>query len=222
MNRGHFFIVKRNIRREGKENWLDLAQKYAPIHDIPRDGKDVYIGSTWKEVDYKDLNGKTTTTTVRIVYEVIMRTIDKHGQILMLPDIEVNTWWDNTGLSDRTVIELYHQHGTMEQFHSEIKTDMGMERLPSGKFATNALIHDLSMFSYNVLRVIGSHLLGFKDIPMRGSAFRRRARTIIMNIIHTPARIVTHGNRIRMDLGCSNIWADTYIYLQKKICFPAA
>ena len=50
-----------------------------------------------------------------------------------------------------TVIELYHAHGTSEQFHSELssrrrirlsggKSDMDVERLPSGKFATNATI----------------------------------------------------------------------------------
>lgn len=221
MNRGLFFIIKRNIRRESKENWLDLAQRYAPIHDKPREGKDVYIGSTWKEIAYKGLDGRMITQTVRIVFEITCRTIDKHGQVLLVPDIEVNTWWDNTGLSDKTVIELYHQHGTMEQYHSEIKSDMGMEKLPSGKFATNTLIHDLSMFAYNLLRVIGSQLAGFKDIPMRGTAFRRRVRTIIMNIIRIPSRIISHGNRIKMDLGCSNIWADTFIYLQRKICFSA-
>jgi hypothetical protein len=32
------------------------------------------------------------------------------------------------------VIELYCQHATHEQFHAEFKTDMGLERLPSGKF----------------------------------------------------------------------------------------
>ena len=140
----------------------------------------------------------------------------------MFPNIEVNTWWDNTGFDDKRVLELYHEHCTMEQFHSEIKTDMGMEKLPSGKFATNALLHDLYMLSYNILRVIGGQLKECKNIPMRGKAFRRRIRTIIMNIIRIPARIVTHGNKIRMDLGGSNVWVDTFIYVQKKICCRAA
>ena len=49
----------------------------------------------------------------------------------------------------------YHAHGECEQFHSEIKTDMDLERLPSGKFATNALILELGMVAYNILRMIG-------------------------------------------------------------------
>ena len=37
----------------------------------------------------------------------------------------------------------------------EVKTDMDPERLPSGKFATNALILELGMIAYNILRMIG-------------------------------------------------------------------
>lgn len=49
-------------------------------------------------------------------------------------DLEGNTWWTNTDMSDEDVITQYHAHGESEQFHSEIKTDMDVERLPSGKF----------------------------------------------------------------------------------------
>lgn len=36
------------------------------------------------------------------------------------------------------IITLYHNHAIYEQFHSDIKTDMRIERLPSGKFDTKA------------------------------------------------------------------------------------
>ncbi|MGI9953505.1 hypothetical protein V3F56_14215, partial [Moorellaceae bacterium AZ2] len=36
-------------------------------------------------------------------------------------------------------VAFYHDHGTSEQFHSEIKNDLNLKRLPSGKFATNDL-----------------------------------------------------------------------------------
>jgi len=57
------------------------------------------------------------------------------------------------------VIELYHQHGTSEQFHSEIKTDMDMERLPAGSSPTNALVLSLGLVAYNVLRLCGQTAL---------------------------------------------------------------
>lgn len=65
----------------------------------------------------------------------------------MVPDIECNTIRTNLGWSDDDVINGYHAHGECEQFHSEIKTDMDVERLPSGKFETNELV--LESFSQN-------------------------------------------------------------------------
>ena len=218
MERGHYFIIKRNLRKENRELWLTLAEEHAPIHQQPRKGKDVYIGSSWKEISYIGMDNRPKIKTVRIVYEVTKRTIDKNGQILILPEVEVNTLWDNTGLPDNTVVELYHLHGTMEQYHSELKTDMGMEHLPSGKFATNRLVHELSMIAYNMLRVLGDHLCDAPAVPMRASASRRRLRTVILHIIHTPARIISHARKIKMDLGASNVWADTFIWLQRMIC----
>lgn len=83
------------------------------------------------------------------------RTIDKHGQFLFPADIEVNTFWTNLGCTDDEVIDLYHAHGESEQYHSEIKTDMDVERLPSGKFDTNDLVLELTVLAYNILRIIG-------------------------------------------------------------------
>lgn len=222
MERGHSFIIKRNPRKESKEDWLSLAEQNAPIHYTPREGKDVYIGSTWKEVTYTGSDGNKHTSTIRIVFEVIKRTIDKHGQCLLIPDIELHTFWDNTGYSDEKVIRLYQEHGTMEQYHSELKTDMDLERLPSGKFATNSLIYDISMLAYNLLRMLGNWVADMKDsTPMRRLASRRRLMTVIMHIIHAPARIVMHSRSMRIDLGCSNIWAPVLIQLHDRICAAA-
>ena len=60
--------------------------------------------------------------------------IDKKGQFLLSADIEVETWWTNLGKSDHEIIKLYHAHGECEQYHSEVKSDKDVERLPSGKF----------------------------------------------------------------------------------------
>ncbi len=37
---------------------------------------------------------------------------------------------------------------------------MDLERLPSGKFTTNALILELGMIAYNILRMIGQGTIG--------------------------------------------------------------
>jgi len=58
---------------------------------------------------------------------------------LLLPEYVLEGW--TTTLAERLnpadVIALYCDHATHEQFHSEFKTDMDLERLPSGKFDTN-------------------------------------------------------------------------------------
>ena len=218
MERGHYFIIKRNLRRESKSDWLELAKTYAPIHEQPREGKDIYIGSTWREISYTGMNGETKKTTVRIVFEITERTMDNKGQVLLMPDIDVNTWWDSSGCTDKEVIELYHQHATMEQYHSELKTDMGMEKLPSGKFDTNRLVHELSMIAYNILRLLGDLLAKVESSPIRGKVIRRRIRTVILNVIHAPARIITHARRMQIDLGQSNAWADALLEICSILC----
>ena len=122
---GSWFIVKRNLRRgESKEDWIAKVKECCKDIRNPRDGKTVYIGSSWKDVAYTDSEGESKTITMRIVYEVIERTTDKNGQFLLIPDIECNTIWTNLGWSDDDIINGYHAHGECEQFHSEIKTDM--------------------------------------------------------------------------------------------------
>ena len=87
---GSWFIVKRNLRRgESKQEWLDKAKECCQDIRHPRDGKTVYVGSSWKDVNYLDFKGNSKTITMRIVYEVIERTMDKNGQFLILPDIGV-------------------------------------------------------------------------------------------------------------------------------------
>jgi hypothetical protein len=67
-----------------------------------------------------------------------------------------------------TIIELYHAHGTSEQFHSELKSDLDLERLPSGKFATNAVMLLLGLAAYNCLRVCGQEALRVEEqAPIR-------------------------------------------------------
>ena len=86
-------------------------------------------------------------------------------------------------MPDGDIIDLYHAHGECEQYHSEIKTDMDVERLPSGKFESNKMVLELAMISYNILRIVGQESLKKDDSPSRKKAHRRRIRTVINNLI---------------------------------------
>lgn len=194
------FIIKRNLRHEKKEFWLAIAEENTECSpETPREGKKAYVGSVYWHI--KELDRK-----VRIVYKVTERTILSDGQMLLIPDIEVQTWWTSLELGENEIIGLYKEHGTCEQFHSEIKTDMDLERLPSGKFDTNALVMELAIIAYNILRLIGQESLKKDDVAMRHKVKRRRLRTVIQNLITIAARFVTHARTVCLELGRSNVW----------------
>ena len=215
---GSWFVIKRNLRAaEKKEKWLEKVQDCCKDVRNPRDGKTVYVGSSWKDVLYKTSSGEEKTICMRIVYEVIERTIDKHGQFLFPADVEVNTFWTNLGCSDDEVIDLYHAHGESEQYHSEIKTDMDVERLPSGKFDTNELVLELTVLAYNILRIIGqSSLKSSRSPKTKRPVKRRRIRTVISNLILIAGHVTEHARQVVLALGCSNIWRHTFMDLYRQ------
>lgn len=206
MDDGCSFIIKRNLRQESRDGWLEHVRGCCADVTEPREGKKVYIGSTWKSVSWTKSDGTPRTEKVRAVYEITERTIDKHGQFLFPASVDVDMYWTNIGLSDRDVIGLYHAHGESEQYHSEFKTDMDVERLPSGKFATNELVMELCMISYNILRMIGQESLGLGDAPMKTKVRRRRLRTVIENLIMMASHITRHARQAVIGLGKSNAW----------------
>ena len=213
MDTGCFFIIKRNLRRESTDDWFEMAKQYCQNVNSPRDGKTVYIGSDWKTVTSKQFNKEFT---LRTGYEITERTIDKYGQFNLVPDVEVETWWTNLGDPDEEIISLYHAHGECEQFHSEVKTDMDLERLPSGKFATNALILELGMIAYNILRMIGQGTIGGRAPRQKRDVKRRRLRTVISNLIMMAGHITMHARQLITGLGRSNIWRHIFSDICQK------
>jgi len=211
MDTGCFFIIKRNLRRESTDDWFEMAKQYFQNVNSPRDGKTVYIGSDWKTVTSKQFNKEFT---LRTGYEITERTIDKYGQFNLVPDVEVETWWTNLGDPDEEIIRLYHAHGECEQFHSEVKTDMDLERLPSGKFATNALILELGMIAYNILRMIGQGTIGGRAPRQKRDVKRRRLRTVISNLIMLADHVTMHARQLIIGLGKSNVW----LHIFSDIC----
>ena len=213
MDTGCFFIIKRNLRRESTDDWFEMAKQYFQNINSPRDGKTVYIGSDWKTVTSKQFNKEFT---LRTGYEITERTIDKYGQFNLVPDVEVETWWTNLGDPDEEIIRLYHAHGECEQFHSEVKTDMDLERLPSGKFATNALILELGMIAYNILRMIGQGTIGERAPRQKRNVKRRRLRTVISNLIMLAGYVTMHARQLIIGLGKSNVWRHIFFDICQK------
>ena len=184
------FIIKWNPRKQDLAAWLKRAENGAEW-SVPREGKRIGIFSETLEETF---DGRTRY--FRRVIRVTERTIDRHGQPLLVPEIVVEGWWVSLGevmCSDQRVIGLYCDHATSEQFHSEFKTDLDIERLPSGKFATNDLVMAQAVLAYNILRWIGLEGLIGDDSPVRHPAKRRRLRTVMQELMYVAARVVESG-----------------------------
>jgi hypothetical protein len=189
------YIVKWNPRSEDRNQWRNKAFSDGKVSE-PRLGKKTALLSVnvWRE-------HKGKVYPLRLVLRVTERTIDRRGQMLMVPEIELEGWWTSLTSDEATVIELYAGRGASEQFHSEIKTDLDVERLPSGKFATNSLVLSLAGFVYNMLRIIGQFGLLGPDSPVRHPAKRRRIRTVMQEIMYLAARLIRTGRSLKLRFG---------------------
>jgi hypothetical protein len=118
-----------------------------------------------------------------------------------MPEIELSAWWTSLTFPCTEVIEQYQYHGTHEQFHSEIKSDLDLKRLPSGKFDTNDAILHIGAFAYNFLRLLGQLGLTGEIAPIRHPANRTRLKTVLQEIVYRAAKFVEHARKLVLDFG---------------------
>jgi len=202
MGNDRFFIIKRNLRKERRDEWLELAQTFGQKREI-RPGKSVYIGTITKAHPKADPD----MPEFDIVFEVTERTIDRNDNTLLIPEIEVETWWTNMYESPDAVIALYHDHATSEQFHSELKNDMDVERLPSGKLIVNSLVLNIAMLAFNTLRLIGQTALGKAALlPYKTETMRKRLKKVISDLILVSCKLVWHSRQWTIKIFHENPW----------------
>lgn len=194
------FLVKRNGRKESPEQLLAVAKRTVEEYS-PRFGKQVYYGTLEHKMP------KDFTEPVTMVYEVTVRTHDHEGNPYCLEMVDVASWWTNLYSDPNSCVNLYHDHGTSEQFHSELKSDLDFERLPSGKLGVNKKVLLCGMVAYNCLRILGQAVIERKDdAPVLIKVKRWRMKTILQNIVYSAVRIIRTAGRIKVSFGKYNPW----------------
>ncbi len=182
----------------------------------PRPGKRVALWEQAVEIDGID----STQRPLRRVMRLIERTIDAKGQVQLVPQLTLQGWTTSLpakGFKADQIIKLYADHGTHEQFHSEFKTDLDLERLPSGKFDTNYLVCALAAVAMNILRLMGQAGLHGADTPVRHSAKRRRIKTVMQELIYRAGRIIRTGRQLIVGLGANDRAAHAFIRLNAQL-----
>ena len=76
------FLIKHNFRREDRYAIAEELKNVCKNVKHPRDGKTVYIGSTWRNFE-TEKDGKFA---IRMVYEITERTTDANGQDMLFPE----------------------------------------------------------------------------------------------------------------------------------------
>lgn len=65
-------------------------------------------------------------------------------------------------------------------FIAKLKTDLDLERLPSGKFHSNFIVCTLASLSLNILGLTGQKITNQKNAPMRHYVKRRRIKIVTL------------------------------------------
>ena len=201
-----YFIVKGNLRKESREQWLATARQVGQL-ESSREGKNVYTGF----VDHLRPGGaKSSLEPLPVAFEVIERLTDPDGNCLFKPEIEVNTFWTNLPCANaREIIDLYHDHGTSEQFHSKLKSDLDIERLPSSKLWVNKIVLLCGMLAFNLLRSVGQEAVKRAQLaPVKIEVKRWRLKTVLQTIIYCAVRVVRRGRGIELNFGKYCPWFD--------------
>ena len=122
----------------------------------------------------------------------------------------MNTFWTNLPCARASeIIDLYHDHGTSEQFHSEFKSDLDIERLPSNKLCVNKIVLLCGMLAFNLLRSIGQQVVEHAQLaPVKIKVKRWRLKTVLQNIIYCAVRVVRHAGETHLNFGKYCPWFD--------------
>jgi hypothetical protein len=207
------WLIKWNPRKtDVREIAARLDAESGTQWEHPREGKRVTV---WEQ----GVQLEGIERPVRRVLRLIERVIDRHGQVLIEPRLTLEGW--TTSLAEdfkpADIIALYADHGTHEQFHSEFKTDLDLQRLPSGKFDTNYLVCGLAAVAMNILRLMGQDGLHGPDAPVRHKAKRRRIKTVMQELVYKAGRLIESGRQLILGLGNQDRGALAFMRLHEGL-----
>jgi hypothetical protein len=213
----NFIIKKKSRRNDYSQDLLERAKSLCDEKiNYSYRNTTVYYGYF---TEMYPLGKEDVTDKAQIAFKIKECYEDKKGNSLLFPEIELNLYWTNLAEDAQTIVNLYKDHATSEQYHSEIKTDLNFEKLASGKYRVNKMLLSALTNAYNILRIIGEiTLLNQTFLPegATGDRDRIRMKTILRDIIYTSARYIRKGKDWVLRLYNKNPW--TKLLLRIDAC----
>ena len=184
------FIIKRNPRGEDPRKVYDWIKSNDEKGVILSPFKTRYTGT----IAHK----KTESTGNNPLFLAYEYEVEDIGELFQYKTKSASYWTNLSSEADE-IINLYHLHATSEQFHSELKTDIDIERLPSQTFSTNKFFLSLSTLAFNILRLIGQTALEVSS--KRSNRKRLRLRTVLLELIYVGAIVCSHARKHILKFG---------------------
>lgn len=188
------FIGRWNPRGEDAfAYWLSLGEDKTHFASGP--GYFTALADEWHE--------RSDGRRVRRIV-LVTETTAEGRQLLVAPEYTLEGYWTSLALPAEEVVDLYRAHGTAEQFHAELSSDMGLERFPSWYFKTNQHVLSCAEVAFNALRLLGELMHRHGHPPRRYRSrdrVRYRLRSVIDTLLHHAGILVQHARRTALKLG---------------------
>ena len=92
---------------------------------------------------------------------------------------------------------------------SELKSDLDIEQLPSGKLCVNRIVLLCGMLAFNLLRTLGQEVIVRVDLaPVKIKVRRWRLKTVLQNIVYCAVRVIRHSRSIKLHFDKTCPWFD--------------
>jgi hypothetical protein len=193
-----YYLIKHHIKGRNSEaakaTLIDYVLQNHTSKEVVDNNTIRYFAEQVSLVGMYDESNNFIEKECRKILSVVQINNDLNtGQPLLIPHLSLHLWRTNlpkTKFSPQQVIRLYKDHATSEQFHSEFKSELDIEKLPSSKFKTNELIVAMAQLVFNMIRVIGHEALTSQLLNPNGKKSRLRIRTILLKIILFPCKMI--------------------------------
>ena len=113
-------------------------------------------------------------------------------------------------LSARTMFQLYHNRGTMENFIKEAKKGFYFDKTDSSSFLENHARMMVSLLAYNLINFMKSICL-----PPKEAGFQ--VDTLRLRLFKVAGKLVKSGRRLFLKLSSTHVYQQSFYHLLQKI-----
>lgn len=112
--------------------------------------------------------------------------------------------------SAKTMFQLYHKRGTMENFIKEAKNGFFFDKTDSSSFLENQARMMVSLLAYNLVQFLKTLCLPAKEAAFQVDTLRLRLFKVAGKLVHS-------GRRLFLKMSSSHVYQDLFYQLLAKI-----